>query len=428
MPVCERSCLAGLLKAVVCVLTAAGAVYGQALPPASLTAQAGEPRSKVRDAVAAAKAQDTEARWSAANEEMKKYVGVMKGIVDERRRAEAAGQCYVILADKARLAEAKASYEKRRAIEAEGNLPLFLDKQPDLDMLFKLQRVLWEYDCRDVLDRFRALSREDGDAVVKNLVSGSKPREGVAIDKVLWEVMHLGQKTTLEGTEEQDAVVDQFCSTVAGWRKELDGKKVHAIADASLLACRARLAQNHEEEAQWAYESHAGTLYRTFDAQTAATKLFDESRSLAELGRFMMARHVVMQVQGDPAKDGQAYLARLTASWFWIRGEKPREPALEELRKVYREDYSTPQTAGLVCDIVYPTPPEYREFAVKVLQQVLPDLKGEYILQGRYRLLINLYELGRVDDAHAQYEILKRDFPRTAQTEAAERFLRDGHF
>ena len=131
----------------------------------------------------------------------------------------------------------------------------------------------------------------------------------------------LGQSTCLQGSEEQDYVVDQFCSTVAGWRKELDGKKVPALADASLLACRARLAQNHEEEAEWEYASHAGTLYRTFDAQTAATKLFEESQSLVKCWRFLMARHVLLQVQGDPAKDGQTYLARLTASWFWIRGK-----------------------------------------------------------------------------------------------------------
>ncbi len=391
--------------------------------PASPLAGVTDLLGKTSDSIAVAKAERTEAGWNSANRAMAALSQGIGRLVAERGTREAAGKSFDVLSDKTRLADALRTHERRKKVEADGHLVVSPASWDDVQLLFDLRDVLLKHGRRDLVDKMRSLSPEELQAAVSNLLSGDPPREGSEIDKLLREFLLLGRGVRQQGTKDYDDVIDIYCSMMSGWRRSLDGKKVPALLEASLLGCRARLAQGRDKDALREYAAHADLLYSTLKSETATEALLKEADSLFATNQFPLAREVFLLTKGDPKVDEGAYASRLEAALCLIHiGQRP-SAALSEIAEVYRDGYSTPRIARALYGLASAPPPERRELAVRMLKTALDQVEVEQKPRALFLLCAFNVDGGNEREAREWYGALQKQFPTDAYTVHAGEYL-----
>jgi hypothetical protein len=376
------------------------------------------------EALASAEAQHTPERWAAADHSLRELVAVMKTMVAERSRQEAALRTNAILTDRPRIASALKGYAVRKELEAQGHIVILPGTGQDADLLFNIRDILTQQGGHELLDVIQSTGGLELRAAFENLLSGAEPRQGVAIDSPLRAFLLECDGVRRENAEVRDRAIEMFCSQVGDWRRELDAGRAPGLLEASLLACEARIAQNREDAAAEEYGAHAQTLYGALEAGAASERLLETAQSLYLGRRTLLARRVFLLVRGRPAEEETAYLARLKAAWCLLdTGE--RAVAAAEMRDIFRKGFSDERVAPVLFDLANACPAEHSEFVLDVIRTVLGDLPEDLKPRATACAMTCLLQLGKLQDALAQFAVLKETYPEEASTEYAERTLRE---
>jgi len=349
-------------------------------------------------------------------------------LIAKRDQSASATAVRAIFTDENRLAGAITDYQKRGASEAAGILALGPGERRDIAFIFAIGNILLKHGRRDLVEKVRQLTRSELHEIIRSLTSGKPRRHPSDVEKELREFIgevvgpRQVDQETYEG--ELDEAIDFFCSLVRGWRGSAPVKRLPSLAGISLLACRARLAQDRDEQAEAEYAEHAALLYKVLAAEMAAERLLGEAYEMKSRLRYATARHIFLLVRGEPSKDAGTYLSRVNAALCLTLEGQASSVALAELSKFYRDDYSDAKVAAVLFQLAICAQREQEEFALRILKRIMPDLSRADVPQARYLVCAALISLGQNDEAVTNFKILQKEFPGDRYTRYAGDLLK----
>lgn len=403
-------------------LLALGPLVAEAAAHADRLAVALEHAQQALDALGREPGPDALAQ---ANQPLEALVAAARAVVAERSRRQAAAGAYALLTDPKRLARALPAYERRKRVEAQGHLYLSLRPPHDADLLFEVREILLRHGRRDLVTKVGKLSQADLRSTIDALLNDAPAPGGGAIDAELRAFFAEGAAAARQGTADLDAGIDLLAIFVAAWRNDPRASQLPAIAQASLLACRGRLAQDGTDAARREYAAHADLIHRARQADAASEELRREAHHLADRMWPTVARDVFLQVRGDPAREETAYLARLEAAWCLLRADQPREAVAAELAPLFRDGVSSQRLAPVLYQLATALPDAQAPLALRVLQTVRDDVPDADRPRALYLCCRHLIRLGRNGEALQRFAELRQSYPRHAYAAYAERFLRE---